>query len=269
MKKCLTLFIVICHQSYAQTDTVYFSKDGKVAANRQDASWYQIIKPQDSGFNRTEYYSNGKIKFTGTLSSRNPVVFNGIATWYSEDGLATTKAFYKNNQLEDHLIRYYPDGSIKSDAFYKAGTLDGEYKYYYLNKQLKRVDTYSEGKFISGKCYTASGADMTYFSYLQHPEFIGGAEKLSKYVTANLVYPPTARRLEITGTVKVKFIITAEGEIRDAQLESRLHPLLDDEALRIVKNMPRWNPGLEDNKKADFSFILPIEFRLEARPKRW
>lgn len=269
MKKCLlfTLFIIICHQSYAQTDTVYFSKEGKVVVNRQDASWYRIIKPQDSGFNRTDYYSNGKTKFTATLSSRNPVVFDGIATWYSEDGLATSKAFYKNNELEDHLIRYYPDGSIKSDAFYKKSTLDGEYKYYYPNKQLKRVDTYSEGKVISGKCYTSSGADMPYFSYLQDPEFIGGAAKLSKYIKANLVYPPNAIRLDITGTVKVKFTVTADGEITNAHLENTLHPLLDDEALRIIKNMPRWKPGLEDNEKRAFSFTLPIEFRLKGPRK--
>jgi protein TonB len=42
---------------------------------------------------------------------------------------------------------------------------------------------------------------------------------------------------------------------------------LDNEALKLVKNMPKWKPGLEDNEKADFSFILPIKFRLQGRTK--
>lgn len=108
---------------------------------------------------------------------------------------------------------------------------------------------------------------MPYFPYLQYPEFKGGAAKLGKYITANLVYPKEAIRHGITGTINVKFTVTADGEISGAQLVNTLHPLLDDEALRIVKAMPRWTPGLQDNEKADFSFTLPIEFRLKDARK--
>lgn len=266
MKRCLlfSVFILICNQSYAQTDSVFFDRYRKVVSKRQDASYYRIIEPQDSVFKVTEYYLNGKVKMTGILSSVKPEVFNGIATWYSEDGLPTTKGFYKNNKWENHLIKYYPDGSIKSDAIYKASYLHGEYKFYYPTKQLKRVDIYQEGKFVSGKCYTSTGADMTYYSYLQNPEFIGGVENLGKYMAAKLVYPKTAIRQEIAGTVRVKFTVTADGDIIDVHLENTVHPLIDNEALRLVKNMPRWKAGLEDNEKADFTFILPVEFRLEG-----
>lgn len=266
MKKSLlfSLLILVCHQTNAQTDTVYLNKFRKEVGNRQDASYYRVIKSQDSIFNWTEYYLNGKIKMTGALSSVKPAVLDGIATWYSDDGVLTSKGFFKNGKRDDHFINYYPDGAIKSDAMYKANALDGEHKFYYPNKQLKRVDIYKDGKFVSGKCYTSTGADMPYYSYLQNPEFIGGAAKLGEYMAANLIYPKKAIREEIAGTVKVKFTVTVDGDIMDVHLETTIHPLLDNEALRLVKDMPRWKPGLEDNIKADFTFILPVEFRLEG-----
>jgi len=52
---------------------------------------------------------------TGTLSSVKPAVLDGTAKWYSEDGVLTSKGFFKNNKREDHFINYYPDGAINSD----------------------------------------------------------------------------------------------------------------------------------------------------------
>lgn len=258
-----SLLSLIGFLSYAQTDTVYLNKYRKEVVEGQSATSYRIIKAQDSSFHWTEFDLNGKIKMAFTLSSIKPEVFDGSAAWYSEEGFLATKGFYRNNKREDHFINYYPDGAIKSDAMYKANALDGEHKFYYPDKRLKRVDIYKEGKFISGRCYTPTGAEQPYYSYLQNPEFVGGVEKLAEYMTANLVYPKQAIREDITGIVKVKFTVTADGEIKDAELENTIHSLLDNEALRLVKNMPRWKPGLEDNKKADFKFILPVNFRLQ------
>lgn len=265
MKKVflVSLLILLCHQSYAQTDTVFFNKYRKQVNIRQDANYYRVIKPQDSVFRATEYYLDGIVKMTGTLSSMKPEVYDGIITWYSEKGVLTGKGFFKKNKREDHLITYYTDGAIKSDALFKANNLEGEHKFYYPNGQLKRADIYKEGKFISGKCYSSTGADIPYFRYIQNPEFAGGEAKLGKYIKANLVYPKQALREEITGTVKVKFTVTAGGEITDVHLENTIHPFLDNEALKLVKNMPRWKPGLEDNEKANLSVILPVVFILQ------
>lgn len=265
MKKLLlfSLLIIFCHQSYAQNDTVFFNEYRKEVKIRQDADYYRLIKPRDSVFKVTEYYLDGTVKMTGTLSSIEPEVYDGIITWYSEKGVLTSKGFLKRNKKEGHLITYYPDGAIKSDALYKANKLDGEHTFYYPNKQLKRTDIYKEGEFISGKCYTPAGAETPYYAYMQPPEFTGGQEKLGEYLRVNLVYPKKAIRENISGIVKVKFTVNTAGEIRDVHLDNTIHPLLDNEALRLVHKMPRWKPGLLDNEKADVLMILPVSFVLQ------
>lgn len=265
MKKLLlfSLLILFSYQSNAQTDTVFFDKHRKEVNIRRDADYYRLIKPLDSVFKVTEYYLDGTVKMTGTLSSMEPEVYDGIITWYSEKGVLMSKGFLKNNKREDHLISYYPDGAIQSDALYKANKLDGEHTFYFPNRQLKRTDIYKDGEFISGKCYTPTGAETAYYPYRQSPEFTGGREKLREYLQANLVYPKKAKREEITGIVKVKFTVTASGEITDVQLENTIHPLLDNEALRLIQKMPRWKPGLLDNEEVNVSLILPVAFVMQ------
>jgi TonB family protein len=265
MKKLIlfSLLILFFHQSYAQTDTVFFNKNRKAVTVRREADYYRLIKPRDSVFNVTEYYLDGKVKMTGTLSSIDPIVYDGIITWYSEKGVLMSKGFLKNNKREDHLITYNPDGTIHSDALYKANKLDGQHTFYFPNMKVKRTDIYKEGEFISGKCYTPTGAETPYYPYIQNPEFTGGEEKLRAYMRTNLAYPKKAIREDISGIVKVKFTVTTAGEITDVRLENTIHPLLDNEALRLVQKMPRWKPGLLDNEVANVSLSLPVAFVLQ------
>ena len=96
----------------------------------------------------------------------------------------------------------------------------------------------------------------------QLPEFPGGMVELMKWINKNLRYPYSAQQQKIQGRVLVTFIINRDGTIADIKVPKPVHPLLDNEARRLVKLMPVWKPGMENGKPCRTMFAIPIEFRL-------
>lgn len=96
----------------------------------------------------------------------------------------------------------------------------------------------------------------------QYPEFPGGMVELMVWLNGNLKYPESARKHNIQGRVVVSFIINKDGTISDARVTTSVHPLLDREALRVVKLMPKWKPGQERNKPCRTMFVIPINFKI-------
>ncbi len=95
------------------------------------------------------------------------------------------------------------------------------------------------------------------------PEFPGGTTKMMEYLRDNVKYPPAAKANGITGKVFVNFTIGKNGEIRDIKIIRGVHDLLDNEAIRVVKDMPAWKAGKQRGKPVSVSFNLPINFILK------
>ena len=91
----------------------------------------------------------------------------------------------------------------------------------------------------------------------------GGMEGWSSYLSANLGYPTTARRKGIEGIVLVAFIVNTDGTVSDFELLRGIGGGCDEEAIRIVKNSPKWTPGMQDGKAVRTRMRLPINFELE------
>lgn len=96
----------------------------------------------------------------------------------------------------------------------------------------------------------------------QLPEFPGGMVALMKWLTATLRYPPAAQKQKIQGKVIVSFIINKDGTIADAKVVKSVNPILDGEALRVVKIMPKWKPGVENDKPCRTLFAIPVVFKI-------
>jgi len=90
------------------------------------------------------------------------------------------------------------------------------------------------------------------------PEFPGG--DATKYVERNLRYPVMAIKQKIHGTVIVTFVISKTGHVTDVKVERGVNPIIDDEAVKTIKNMPPWKPGLMHGKPINFLFRMPINF---------
>ncbi|HXH19815.1 MAG TPA: TonB family protein [Chitinophagales bacterium] len=95
------------------------------------------------------------------------------------------------------------------------------------------------------------------------PEFPGGNHAFKKFMERTLVYPPVAKRLGIEGTVYVSFVVERDGSITDVKVIWSVHNLLDNEAMRVMKLMPNWKPGMQNGKPVRVRYKLPINFTLE------
>ena len=89
------------------------------------------------------------------------------------------------------------------------------------------------------------------------PEFVGGKEALFEYINSNIQYPEDVER----GNVYIAFVVTKEGKIRDTRVVKGINEGCDKEALRLIKNMPPWDPGMQQGKLVSSVYGLPIIFR--------
>ncbi|GAB3170284.1 TonB family protein [Telluribacter humicola] len=97
------------------------------------------------------------------------------------------------------------------------------------------------------------------------PEFPGGITAMYEYLSQNMKYPLAATRAGVQGKVFINFVVTTEGEIKDIQILKGLGFGTDEEAVRIVSAMPRWQPGSQDGKPVNVRFNLPINFQLGSK----
>lgn len=98
----------------------------------------------------------------------------------------------------------------------------------------------------------------------QPPTFPGGDEALAKYLNNNIRYPHLATENGISGTVFVSFVVDSEGQIKDVKtVGAAKGGGLEDEAIRVVKKMPKWKPGKQNGRQVSVQFNLPIRFTLQ------
>jgi protein TonB len=101
-----------------------------------------------------------------------------------------------------------------------------------------------------------------YMMLEKKPEYVGGDEALRKFLGDNLVYPEHAKQIGLEGKVYVTFIIDEFGNVTNIAVPREIGGGLDDEAMRVMKMMPRWNPGMQAGYPVRVSYQLPIVFAL-------
>ncbi len=97
----------------------------------------------------------------------------------------------------------------------------------------------------------------------QQPEFPGGMSALGQFLGKNIRYPAAAQRANVSGRVFVSFVVNTDGSIQDVQVLKGLGFGTDEEAVRVVKSMPKWRSGKQSGRPVRVKFSLPINFTLE------
>ena len=106
--------------------------------------------------------------------------------------------------------------------------------------------------------------DNTIFTVVQEkPEFPGGDAALFKFIGDNLKYPAEAESNNIQGRVILKFVVNPDGSVDKIELLRSVDPLLDTEAVRVVKTLPKFRPGKQNGVPVHVWFILPVFFKIE------
>lgn len=129
-------------------------------------------------------------------------------------------------------------------------------------KAEKGVNTDSIQKVLldSRSTQTEGGYEEVPVKVMKKAEFPGGMKELQAFLSNNLVYPKEAIEAGIEGKVFVDFVVGKDGSIRDVQVRRHVHPLLDAEAIRVVKSMPNWKPAENYGEPVSSRFTLPLSF---------
>ena len=105
--------------------------------------------------------------------------------------------------------------------------------------------------------------DVQIFTVVENdPEFPGGMEALYKYLRENIKYPQLAKENNITGKVYVTFVVEKDGSIANPRVLKDIGGGCGQEAIRVVKSMPKWSPGKQRGKAVRVQFNLPVSFNL-------
>ena len=95
------------------------------------------------------------------------------------------------------------------------------------------------------------------------PQYTGGEEAMMKYVAENIKYPQAAKDKNISGRVFVSFVIEKDGSVSNVKVVRGIGGGCDEEAARVIKEMPKWKPGMQKGKPVRVNYMMPIFFKLD------
>jgi TonB family protein len=223
-------------------DTTFLDHDWNKVESIKNATYIKTVLYNQADSNRateTVYFKSGKIRTQKDY------------------------AVYKDRKLDGKLKEWFESGQIRKDIDYKDGKKNGQLFTYWANGKLKRADTYENDTLIQGKCMTSEGSDMSYYDYEKIAGFPGGINALIQYLRNEIRYPKYANRAGIEGRVLVGFVVNKDGTLSGIKIIESVFNELDEEAMRVVKKMPKWEPGMEDGEAVRVAFHLPIKFQLQ------
>ena len=94
----------------------------------------------------------------------------------------------------------------------------------------------------------------------QMPEFVGGDDSMHRFISQNMQYPADALDMGVFGKVFISFVINKDGNVINPRIVRSVYPSLDEEAIRIIKLMPKWIPGKQNGVPANVTLTIPIKF---------
>ena len=108
-----------------------------------------------------------------------------------------------------------------------------------------------------------SESDKVFEVVDEMPSFPGGQGAMYDFMARNIQYPKVAEENGVQGRVIVTFIVKKDGSLSDVRVVKSVDPALDKEAVRLIKSMPKWSPGIEKGQFVNVKFTVPVTFRLQ------
>lgn len=244
MKVSIQIIIVfIFSRAFSQEDlkdTTWFNSDWKETV-KADASFYRVYKKTDKGYLVYDKYKNGRNQMVGEASAIKPeLVMHGKTTYYDENGIRQKQGNYRDNKQADTWIYFFDNEKDSSVTIHKA---DGS------------EETIRKSRFQKD--------DEIYTIVETAAEFPGGVPGMMKYISSTTKYPDGARKIGVGGKAFLKFVIDENGDVDKVEIiKSTGVPELDEEAMRVVRTMPKWKPAMMTGRTVKCYFNLPFSFTM-------
>ncbi|GAA4386062.1 TonB family protein [Hymenobacter koreensis] len=178
-----------------------------------------------------------------------------IATWPYEH--------YRKHITHGVAERWYKNGQLHWRDTWVHGQRTGELVVYHRTGQLKRREQFVANESKGGTCYAPDGQVVPYFPFMQMPTPPGGMAGLMNHLGKNIHYPAEALREQVQGKVFVGFVVDTLGRVTNPVVRQGLHPALDEEALRVISDLPDWEPGRQDEVPVTVVYTVPVTFTIK------
>lgn len=210
---------------------------------------------------RKEWYQNGQLKKEvehavdeeGKLFVRMINYNDSLGNALVIDGKGLYKEYFKNNLY----------GQLKRQGRYRNYYPVGEWEGFDEKGGLAYQESFSEqGEFLHGISYDASGKRYEYTEQEIPPSPAKGMERFYRFIGRKLKYPKAAAKDGIQGRVFVQFIVDKDGSIIEVEVVKGISKECDEEALRVMKSLKNWNPGIQKGQPVQVRMVMPLMYKL-------
>ncbi len=244
-------------------DTIFYDRYWSETTIKDSVHFYRIATKLENNYKVEDYYVSNKIQMIGYVVSLHQDSKTGHFQYFHENGNLSSEGNFEYNEREGTWKYYYENGKIWYQAFYYKGLKNGELKSFYRSGELKRKAKFKLDILVKEKCFDSKVNNADYLPIITDPMFVGGEKAMGKFLSDNIIYPKKAQRDKIEGRVIIRFWVSKNGSIDSIQILSEPQPILDEEAIYVVKKMPLWIPGKADCETIYEYFVLPILFKLD------
>lgn len=208
-----------------------------------------------------DYYPNGKMYRTlEYVPVNNKPDFETIETVHQVNDSTGAKTVTDGNgyyQVFDDDFK-----TIKEEGEVKDGKRNGTWKGTLNKGKVTYTEEYADGKFTKGTRTDETGNTINYTVKEALPAFKGGESGFGLFLSRTVHYPVGAKYRNAQGKVILGFVVEKDGSITDIKVLKGVDGDLDAEALRAIKQSPKWNPGLQHGVPVRVAYTMPINFTL-------
>lgn len=207
----------------------------------------------------TLYFPGGK-KHVSTSFTNNAI--DGAFTSWHENGQISDSGLMNQNIKTGFWRTYYSTGNIESEGRYERGASDSVWHWFHTNGKPATIELYRNGKLADLTCFDTTGNKTGSNCRIDKKPTPERSYDFNQYVINNLLYPKQAMRKRIEGTVSFEFFVTKEGKLTRINFTNFSDELLQQEVVRLLKAVPKWEPAVSHNREIDYLYTYEVPFYL-------
>ena len=252
----------------SKQDTTFYDNIGKVVLAKRYCNSYEILSPDlvDSTKAIERVYSmSGKVRSEKYFFKADLIqtVKDSMEVLNYINIFTNKEINMMRRKIEGRYREWFENGQLSKDFQVENGRKNGKLNFYWDNGTPRRNDVYSNGELISGTCYDKAGNVITHFDVDMQATFPGGKDAMDNYIRTNLQYPKNSIQNNTQTTVIVNFVLDINGRINRIWISKSTDKELKTEAIRLVRNMPKWLPELKDGELVASIQKVAINFSLK------
>ena len=278
--------LLFFYAGIAQDTTVCYFDAQLTLTSKKNAVYDGKIVSSPNGWEVLAFYPGNKVLARGFFKDKELTKRSGENYVYYEDGSPSLKTNFKNNMLEGPFFKWHQNGQLsdsgmmqqnlktglwkswystgqtESVCYYVDGVPDSVWQWFHHNGKPSTIEVYRKNKLYDLTCFDTTGNATGSNCRIDGAPCPENALSFDQFISDNLLYPDKAAKRGIEGDVSFEFIITKEGRLTRINFTNQSNELLQEEIIRLLKSVPKWEPAVSHNRKIDYLYSYTVPFYL-------